>query len=45
MNFEQARHFILSVARGDGGRRGMIEQSFKAKLKEYLPGEARVGRR
>jgi pyruvate dehydrogenase (quinone) len=38
ITFEQARHFVLSVARGDSGRRAMIEQSFKAKLKEYLPG-------
>ncbi len=38
ITFEQARHFLLSVARGDSGRRGMIEQSFKAKLKEFLPG-------
>jgi hypothetical protein len=29
---------VLSVARGDSGRRGMIEQSLKAKLKEFLPG-------
>jgi pyruvate dehydrogenase (quinone) len=38
ITFEQARHFLLSVARGDSGRRAMIEQSFKAKLKEFLPG-------
>ena len=38
ITFEQARHFVLAVARGDSGRRGMIEQSFKAKLKEFLPG-------
>ena len=38
ITFEQARHFLLSVARGDSGRRGMIEQSLKAKLKEFLPG-------
>jgi pyruvate dehydrogenase (quinone) len=38
ITFEQARHFVLSVARGDSGRRAMIEQSLKAKLKEFLPG-------
>jgi pyruvate dehydrogenase (quinone) len=38
ITFEQARHFVLSVARGDGGRRAMVEQSLKAKLKEFLPG-------
>jgi pyruvate dehydrogenase (quinone) len=40
ITFEQARHFVLSVARGDSGRRAMIEQSLKAKLKEYLPGRS-----
>jgi pyruvate dehydrogenase (quinone) len=40
ISFEQARHFVLSVARGDSGRRAMIEQSLKAKLKEYLPGRS-----
>jgi pyruvate dehydrogenase (quinone) len=40
ITFEQARHFVLSVARGDSGRRAMIEQSFKAKLKEFLPGRS-----
>jgi pyruvate dehydrogenase (quinone) len=38
ITFEQARHFVLAVARGDTGRRAFIEQSFKAKLKEFLPG-------
>jgi pyruvate dehydrogenase (quinone) len=37
ITFEQATHFLLSVARGDSGRRAMIEQSLKAKLKEFLP--------
>jgi pyruvate dehydrogenase (quinone) len=40
ITFEQARHFVLSVARGDSGRRRMIEQSLKAKLKEFLPGRS-----
>jgi pyruvate dehydrogenase (quinone) len=40
ITFEQARHFLLSIARGDSGRRAMIEQSFKAKLKEFLPGRS-----
>jgi hypothetical protein len=33
-----ARHFVLAVASGGSGRRAFIEQSFKAKLKEFLPG-------
>jgi pyruvate dehydrogenase (quinone) len=37
ITFEQARSFMLAVARGDSGRRAMLEQSLKAKLKEYLP--------
>jgi pyruvate dehydrogenase (quinone) len=40
ITFEQARHFVLAVARGDSGRRAFIEQSFKAKLKEFLPGRS-----
>jgi pyruvate dehydrogenase (quinone) len=40
ITFEQARHFVLAVARGDRGRRAMMEQSLKAKLKEYLPGRS-----
>jgi pyruvate dehydrogenase (quinone) len=40
ITFEQARHFLLSVARGDSGRRAMVEQSFKAKLQEFLPGRS-----
>jgi pyruvate dehydrogenase (quinone) len=38
ITFEEAKNFAFSVARGDRGRRGMIEQSLKAKLKEFLPG-------
>jgi len=37
ISLEQAKHFTLSVARGDSGRRAMVEQSLKAKLKEFLP--------
>ena len=37
ISFEQARHFMLAVARGDSGRRSFVEQALKAKLKEYLP--------
>jgi pyruvate dehydrogenase (quinone) len=37
ITFEQATHFGLAVARGDPGRRAMLEQSLKAKLKELLP--------
>jgi pyruvate dehydrogenase (quinone) len=40
ITFEQARHFVLAVARGDSGRRAMLEQSFRAKLKEFLPGRS-----
>jgi pyruvate dehydrogenase (quinone) len=34
---EQARRFFLSAARGDSGRRAMVEQSLRVKLKELLP--------
>jgi pyruvate dehydrogenase (quinone) len=37
ITFDQARHFVLAVARGDTGRRAMVEQSLRAKLKEFLP--------
>ena len=40
ITFEQARNFMLAVARGDEGGRGMLEQSLKAKLKELVPGRA-----
>ncbi|MDQ3876076.1 MAG: thiamine pyrophosphate-dependent enzyme, partial [Actinomycetota bacterium] len=38
ISFEQAKMFALSVAKGDPGRRAMIERSLKDKLAEYLPG-------
>jgi pyruvate dehydrogenase (quinone) len=38
ISFEQARNFMLSVARGDPGWREMLEQSLKAKLAELTPG-------
>ena len=38
ITFEQARNFMLAVARGDEGWRGMLEQSLRAKLKEFTPG-------
>ncbi len=38
ITFEEARMFALAVAKGDPGRRGMIEQSLKDKLEEFLPG-------
>jgi pyruvate dehydrogenase (quinone) len=38
ISFEQARNFMLSIARGDQGWRDMIEQSLKAKLAELAPG-------
>src|SRR5215210_1606198 len=37
ITFEQAKSFMLAVARGDSGRGAMLEQSLRAKLKEYLP--------
>jgi pyruvate dehydrogenase (quinone) len=37
IDFEQARNFMLAVARGDEGRSGMLVQSLKAKLAELLP--------
>ncbi|MDQ3822479.1 MAG: thiamine pyrophosphate-requiring protein [Actinomycetota bacterium] len=38
ITFEQAKMFTRAVVKGDSGRRGMIEQSFKDKLEEFLPG-------
>jgi pyruvate dehydrogenase (quinone) len=38
ITFEQARNFMLSVARGDTGWRDMLEQSLKSKLAELAPG-------
>ena len=38
ITFEQAKMFALAVAKGDSGRRGMLEQSLKDKLAEFLPG-------
>jgi pyruvate dehydrogenase (quinone) len=40
ITFEQARNFMFAVARGDEGRRDMLEQTLKAKLKELVPGRA-----
>ena len=37
ITFEQAKMFALAVAKGDPGRRAMIEQSLKDKLEEFLP--------
>jgi pyruvate dehydrogenase (quinone) len=39
ITFDQAKHFMLAVARGDSGRRAMTTQTLKAKLKEFLPGQ------
>ena len=38
ITFDQARNFMLAVARGDKGWRDLLEQSVKAKLKELVPG-------
>jgi pyruvate dehydrogenase (quinone) len=38
ITFEEAKMFALAVAKGDSGRRGMLEQSLKDKLAEFLPG-------
>jgi pyruvate dehydrogenase (quinone) len=35
---EQAVHFLQAVLGGDSGRRGMIVESFKQKVEEFLPG-------
>jgi pyruvate dehydrogenase (quinone) len=40
ITFEEARNFMLAVARGDEGWRDMVEQSLKAKVKEFLPGRS-----
>ena len=37
ITFEEARNFMLAVARGDEGWRDMLEQSLKAKLRELAP--------
>jgi pyruvate dehydrogenase (quinone) len=37
ISFEQARNFMLAIARGDRGWRDMLEQSLSAKLKELVP--------
>jgi pyruvate dehydrogenase (quinone) len=37
ISFEQARNFMLAITRGDTGWRDMIEQSLRAKLKEFAP--------
>ena len=36
IGFDQAKNFMLAAARGDSGRRGMVVQSLKAKLAEFL---------
>jgi hypothetical protein len=38
ITFEQAKMFALAVAKGDSGWWAMIEQSFKDKVEEFLPG-------
>jgi pyruvate dehydrogenase (quinone) len=40
ITFEQAKMFALAVAKGDRGRRAMIDRSLKDKLAELLPGRA-----
>ena len=40
ITFEQAKMFALAVAKGDPGRRAMIERSLKDKLEEFLPGRS-----
>jgi len=40
IDFEQARNFMLAVARGDTGRRDMLEHSLRSKLAELLPGRS-----
>jgi pyruvate dehydrogenase (quinone) len=38
ITLEEAKMFAPAVAKGDPGRRGMIQQSFKEKLAEFMPG-------
>jgi pyruvate dehydrogenase (quinone) len=38
ITFSQARNLGLAVGRGDSGRGAFLEQSLKAKLREFLPG-------
>ncbi len=38
ITLEQAVHFMQAVIGGDTGRRGMIAESFKQKIEEFLPG-------
>jgi pyruvate dehydrogenase (quinone) len=38
VTFEQAKMFALAVAKGDTRRHGMIEQSLRDKIEEFLPG-------
>ena len=40
ITFEQAKMFALAVAKGDPGRRAMIERALKDKLEEFLPGRS-----
>ena len=40
ITFEQARNFMLSVARGDASWRDMLEQSLKSKFAELAPGRS-----
>jgi pyruvate dehydrogenase (quinone) len=38
ITLEQAKHFAEAVLRGDSGRRGMIKESFKQTIQEFMPG-------
>jgi pyruvate dehydrogenase (quinone) len=38
ITFEQATHFAQAILRGDSGRRGMIVESLKQKIEEFVPG-------
>jgi pyruvate dehydrogenase (quinone) len=37
VTFEQAKAYLSAILRGDPSAREMIEQGFKAKVKEFLP--------
>jgi pyruvate dehydrogenase (quinone) len=37
ISFDEARNFMLAIARGDASWRDMLEQSLRAKLKELVP--------
>ena len=37
ITFEQARALTSALRKGDSGARGIVRQSFKEKIQEFLP--------